>query len=84
MKANINVPNELNEITLKQYQRFLKAQDKAKDNNFIQTKMIEIFCRVKPQDALKIRLSDAERITRIISDMFEQKQIGRASCRERV
>ena len=73
MKANINVPNELNEITLKQYQRFLKAQDKAKDNNFIQTKMIEIFCRVKPQDALKIRLSDAERITRIISDMFEQK-----------
>jgi len=73
MKANINVPNELNEITLKQYQRFLKAQDKAKDNNFIQTKMIEIFCRVKPQDALNIRLSDAERITRIISDMFEQK-----------
>ena len=73
MKANINVPNELNEITLKQYQKFLKVQDKGEDNNLIQTKMIEIFCGVKPQDALNIKLTDAERITRIISDMFEQK-----------
>ena len=72
MKANINVPNELNEITLKQYQKFLKVQD-SKDNNFIQTKMIEIFCRVKPQDALNIKLSDANRIASLISNMFEQK-----------
>jgi hypothetical protein len=35
--------------------------------------MIEIFCRVKLQDALNIKLSDAERITKIISEMFEQK-----------
>lgn len=73
MKANINVPTELNEITLKQYQKFLKVQGEGKNNNFIQTKMIEIFCRVKPQDALNIRLSDADRIAKIISDMFEQK-----------
>lgn len=73
MKANINVPTELNEITLKQYQKFLKVQGEGKDNNFIQTKMIEIFCRVKAQDALNIRLSDADRIAKIISDMFEQK-----------
>lgn len=72
MKANINVPTELNEITLKQYQKFLKVQD-SKDNNFIQTKMIEIFCRVKPQDALNIKLSDANRIASLISNMFEQK-----------
>ncbi len=73
MKANINVPTELNEITLKQYQKFLKVQDEGNDNHFIQTKMIEIFCRVKPQDALNIKLSDADRIAKIISDMFEQK-----------
>ena len=47
MKANINVPTELNEITLKQYQKFLKVQNSSKDNNFIQSKMIEIFCRIK-------------------------------------
>lgn len=73
MKANINVPTELNEITLKQYQKFLKVQDSSKDNNFIQTKMIEIFCMVKPQDALSIKLSDANRIANLISNMFEEK-----------
>jgi len=35
--------------------------------------MIEIFCRVKPQDALSIKLSDANRIANLISNMFEEK-----------
>ena len=73
MKANINVPTELNEITLKQYQKFLKVQDSKQNNTFLQTKMIEIFCNVKMQDALNIKLSDADRIASLISTMFEQK-----------
>lgn len=73
MKANINVPTELNEITLKQYQKFLKVQDSKQNNTFLQTKMIEIFCNVKMQDALNIKLSDADRISSLISKMFEQK-----------
>jgi len=73
MKANINVPTELNEITLKQYQKFLKVQDSKQNNTFLQTKMIEIFCNVKMQDALNIKLSDADRIASLISKMFEQK-----------
>ena len=73
MKANINVPNELNEITLNQYQKFLKVQDSEQDKHTIQTKMIQIFCKVKMQDALNIKLSDADRIASIISKMFEQK-----------
>ena len=73
MKANINVPTELNEITLNQYQKFLKIQDKQESNNFIQTKMIEIFCNITMQDALNIKLSDADRISSLISTMFEQK-----------
>ena len=73
MKANINVPTELNEITLKQYQKFLKVQDSKQNNTFLQTKIIEIFCNVKTQDALNIKLSDADRIASLISEMFEQK-----------
>ena len=73
MKANINVPTELNEITLKQYQKFLKVQDSKQNNTFLQTKMIEIFCNVKMQDALNIKLSDADSISSLISKMFEQK-----------
>lgn len=73
MKANINVPTELNEITLNQYQKFLKIQDKEENNNFIQTKMIEIFCNITMQDALNIKLLDADKIAILISNMFEQK-----------
>jgi len=73
MKANINVPTELNEITLKQYQKFLKVQDSKQNNTFLQTKIIEIFCNVKMQDALNIKLSDADRIAGLISNMFDQK-----------
>jgi hypothetical protein len=73
MKANINVPTELNEITLKQYQKFLKIQESDQNNSFLQTKMIEIFCNIKMQDALNIKFSDAERITGLINTMFDQK-----------
>ena len=73
MKVNINVPNNLSEITLGQYQKFLKVQNSSKDNNFIQSKMIEIFCRIKTQDALNIKLSDADRIATLITNMFEEK-----------
>ena len=73
MKANINVPTELNEITLKQYQKFLKVQNSSKDNNFIQSKMIEILCIIKTQDVLNIKLSDADRIATLITNMFEEK-----------
>ena len=73
MKANIIIPNDLKEITLKQYQKFLKIQDNNKDNLFIQAKMIEIFCKIKMQDALNIKLEDADRISSIIATMFELK-----------
>ena len=73
MKVNITVPNKLNEITLKQYQKFLKIQDNNKDSLFIQTKLIEIFCGVSMKDALSIKLADAERITEILTSMFESK-----------
>jgi hypothetical protein len=38
MKANINVPNELNEITLKQYQKFLKVQDRNRTTTLYKLK----------------------------------------------
>ena len=67
------VPNNLSEITLKQYQRFLKIQEKETDENFLRCKMIEIFCNIDAKTVRKMKLSDAEKITSILSDMFEQK-----------
>ena len=73
MKATIIVPTHLSEITLKQYQRFLKIQEMNDDNYFIQCKMIEIFCNISHKDVLTIKMSDAEMITKKLSDLLSQK-----------
>jgi hypothetical protein len=73
MKASITVPTSLSEVTLKQYQRFLKIQEMNEDEMFLQTKMIEIFCGVEHKDVLSIKVLDAERITKMLGDLFTQK-----------
>jgi hypothetical protein len=62
MKASITVPTSLSEVTLKQYQKFLKIQEMNEDEMFLQTKMIEIFCGVEHKDVLSIKVLDAEKL----------------------
>ena len=49
MKIDIEVPQGLEDVTLHQYQRFLKVQESTEDENILATKMIEIFCNVSPE-----------------------------------
>ena len=44
MKIEINVPTSLSEVTLGQYQKFLKIAEENPECNFLNAKMIEIFC----------------------------------------
>ena len=46
MKIEINVPTSLSEITLRQYQKFLKIAEENPEGNFLDAKMIEIFCGI--------------------------------------
>ena len=73
MKVEINVPNDLKEIKLHQYQKFLKLQEKSVDEKFLASKMIEVFCGLKLTDALKMKVADVYAITGILGDMFNQK-----------
>lgn len=73
MKIEITVPNNLSEITLDQYQRFLKIQQEVKDEKFLSSKMLEIFCGVKLSDTLKMKFADVDAICDIIVDMLNQK-----------
>ena len=73
MKANIIVPDHLKEITLKQYQKFVKLQDKNEGTFFLQQKMVEIFCGIKATDVLKIQYNDVDRITTVLNKMFDSK-----------
>jgi len=73
MKTEIVVPNELKDISLKQYQKFLKIQNENDDQYFLQCKMIEIFCQLDALAVRKMKLNDAERVSKIINDIFKNK-----------
>lgn len=73
MKLEITIPNSLSEVTLEQYQKYLKIQDKNTDTKFLSSKMIEIFCGIKLSDTLKMKFSDVDSICNVLVDMFEEK-----------
>jgi len=73
MKLNIIVPNNLSEITLRQYKHFLKIQKKVDDENFLNAKIIEIFCNLDLKDVMRLKINDTELIVNTLTEMFEQK-----------
>ena len=73
MRVKVTIPNQLSEIKLHQYQKYLKIQDNNSDDMFLASKMIEIFCGIDLKDAFKMKATDVYRITNIIAEMFEQK-----------
>ena len=75
MKVKINIPNKLEEITLKQYQKWLKIAEGKEDENFIKQKMIEIFCNIPLKQVLQIKLSDVDIICQTINEVFEKKPV---------
>lgn len=77
VQIELSVPDALSDITLGQYQKYLKILDQNKDDDnaaeFINMKTIEIFCDVDFKDVLKIPLSEAEKVLTIINKAFEEK-----------
>ena len=73
MQVEILVPDTLSEITLEQYQKFLKIQKDNEDETFLAVKMIEIFCGIRGDAIMKMKASSIRDITGILTDMFNQK-----------
>ena len=73
MQVEILVPDTLSEITLEQYQKFLKIQENNEDETFLAVKMIEIFCGIRGDHIMKMKASSIRDITGILTDMFNQK-----------
>jgi len=73
MKVKIKIPSSLNDITLQQYKRYMKIQEKVKDDRFLNAKMIEIFCGVDLKDVMHLQLRDSEEIVEIITALFDKK-----------
>ena len=73
MKVQITIPTSLNEITLAKYQKFLQIAKENPDGDFLQHKMVEIFCGIDLKNAAKISYKDVNEITTNLSNMFNQK-----------
>jgi hypothetical protein len=73
MKVEVYIPDTLSEITLGQYQKYLKIQDDNDDENFLAMKMIEIFCGIRGDAVLAMKANSIKEITQILTSMFNEK-----------
>ena len=73
MNIEINVPTSLDEITLGQYQKYLKIAEENPDGNFLSAKMIEIFCGIPLSDSYKLKVSSVAAIIDILEDLLDTK-----------
>ena len=72
MEIEVKVPENLSEITLGQYQKYLKIQEGDNDEMMIAQKMIEIFCNLELKHVTKMRWKDVQEITLTLSKMFDE------------
>lgn len=79
MKLEINIPTDLSEIKLLQYQKFLEIAKNNPEGEFLQQKMVQLFCGIDLKDVAQIKYRTVEEITSNIITMFtkEHKFINR-------
>ena len=71
MKLELTIPTKLNEITLAKYQAFLTVANSNDDPEFVQQKMIQIFCGIDLKNVAQIRNKDVNEISESLSKMFQ-------------
>lgn len=74
-KFTIEVPKDLSAITLQQYQKYLKVMDgkeDVEDVEFMNLKVLEIFCGVTMKQAYNLPLSEFSFIINHIVDIFKE------------
>ena len=72
-RQNILVPNNLSEITLGQYQRFARINEKEENEKVLERKMIEIFCSIDAENVKKIEYKSLKKIVVLLSDVINKK-----------
>ena len=81
-EIELQVPTTLSDIKLWQYQKYMKiieqnktedAEDEEKINDFLNMKLVEIFCNVSLRDVSTIPLKYFNEILEILNKAFEEK-----------
>ena len=81
-QIELEVPTTLSDIKLWQYQKYMKiieqnktedAEDEDKVNDFLNMKLVEIFCNVSLIDVSRIPLSEYNKVLEILNIAFSEK-----------
>jgi len=75
-KFTLEIPKELSAITLQQYQKYLKVMEgneDAEDTEFINLKVLEIFCGVTMKEAYKLPLAEFSFVINHIINIFKEE-----------
>lgn len=72
-KIDLTIPFSLGQITLGQYQDYLKILEKwdKEDETYLKLKILQIFCKMSASDVQKIKLSDFDDTIQHINDLFD-------------
>jgi hypothetical protein len=73
MKLELVVPSNLGEIPLLHYQKFVSIAKNNEDLEFINHKMIEIFCNISLKEVVKFKVTDALDLRIHFNKIFEEK-----------
>ena len=76
VKVELSVPTNLESIELWQYQKYMDVVETNKDQEateFLNLKLVEIFCGVSLKDVSSIRKQDFNKITEIIGNAFAEE-----------
>ncbi len=71
MEFKISIPTELSEIKLSQYQKFLKVAKDNQEAEFINQKMVQIFCGIELKAVSEIRYKEVVEITNSLGKIFD-------------
>ena len=77
MEINITVPSQLCDIKLHQYKKYVKLLETVEEgenrDSFVSLKMLEIFCNVPYQTAIKFKMQDVNKIIATILELLSSK-----------
>ena len=71
MKVELNIPDDLSEIRLEQYQKYYKLVKDQEPSDFIDQKTLEIFCDIDLRDTVNIAYKDVKEVLTAINDIFK-------------
>lgn len=71
----LNVPKTINDIRLGQYQKWAKVVEQNEDvqNNFLEIKLLEIFCGVTGEQAAKVDMTEATEAINHVAGLLQEK-----------